>query len=196
MPRELLAPRHTPAPCSRTPAGALRCLSVDPEPGEEVFFHGHPSWRSLALFYVKGLLASLLIGIAAGLASAIADRTVQAGWVVAVVLVVFVILFLVGQIRRLQTTYTITNQRLTIETGLLTRELHETRLERVQNVNSHQTLAQRVLSVGAVDFDTAAGAEYNFSFRGVSHPRQIVRTVDRALRELRATHKPDADAGV
>jgi len=128
---------------------------VDPEPGEEVFFHGHPSWRSLALFYAKGLLASLVIGIVAGIASAIADGTVQAGWVIAVVLVVFVILIFAGQIKRVQTTYSITNQRLTIETGLLTRELHETRLERVQNVNSHQTLSQRMLRVGSVDFDTA-----------------------------------------
>jgi len=169
---------------------------VDPEPGEEVFFHGHPSWRSLALFYAKGLVASLLIGIVAGTASAIADRTVQTGWVIAVVLVVFVVLILAGQIRRVQTTYTITNQRLTIETGLLTRELHETRLERVQNVNSHQTLSQRMLRVGSVDFDTAAGAEYNFSFGGVSHPRQIVRTVDRALRALRADQNPQTDASV
>jgi uncharacterized membrane protein YdbT with pleckstrin-like domain len=169
---------------------------VDPEPGEVVFFHGHPSWRSLALFYVKGLLITLVLGIVAGIASAAADRTVQVDWVIPAVLAVFVIVILAGHVRRLQTTYTITNQRLTIETGLLTRELHETRLERVQNVNSHQTLAQRLISVGAVDFDTAAGAEYNFAFRGVSQPRQIVRTVDRALRELRGAHRPDRDAGV
>jgi uncharacterized membrane protein YdbT with pleckstrin-like domain len=159
---------------------------VDPEPGEEVFFHGHPSWRSLALFYLKGVLIALTVGIVAGVASAAADHTVQVGWVIPVVLVAFVILLLAGHVRRLQTTYTITNQRLTIETGLLTRELHETRLERVQNVNSHQSLPQRMLHVGSVDFDTAAGAQYNFSFRGVSHPRQIVRTVDRALHGLRA----------
>jgi uncharacterized membrane protein YdbT with pleckstrin-like domain len=167
---------------------------VDPEPGEEIFFHGHPSWRSLALFYAKGLLASLVIGIVAGIASAIADGAVQAGWIIAVVLVVFVVLIVAGQIKRVQTTYSITNQRLTIETGLLTRELHETRLERVQNVNSHQTLSQRVLRVGSVD--TAGSAEFNFSFRGVSHPRQIVRTVDRALRALRADQNPQTDASV
>ena len=127
-----------------------------------VFFHGHPSWRSLALFYLKGLMITLLVGIVAGIASAVADRTVQLGWVIPVVLVVFVVLILAAQLRRLQTTYTITNQRLTIETGLLTRELHETRLERVQNVNSHQTLPQRLLRIGAVDFDTAASAAYDF----------------------------------
>jgi uncharacterized membrane protein YdbT with pleckstrin-like domain len=160
---------------------------VDPEPGEEIFFHGHPSWRSLAVFYAKGLLVSLLAGVIAGVASRIADRHVEAGWVIAAVVVVFLVLFAVGQIRRLQTTYSITNQRLTIETGLLSRDVHQTRLERIQNVNSTQSLFTRLLRIGTVDFDTAGESQFDFSFRGVSDPRGIVRTVDRALHELRGS---------
>jgi uncharacterized membrane protein YdbT with pleckstrin-like domain len=90
----------------------------------------------------------------------------------------------VGTLRRIQTTYTITNRRLTIHTGLLSREMHETRLERVQNVNSRQSLFQRILGVGSVDFDTAGSAEFDFTFRGVADPHAIVRTVDRALHEF------------
>ena len=58
------------------------------------------------------------------------------------------------------------------------------------------SVSQRMLRVGSVDFDTAGSAEFNFSFRGVSHPRQIVRTVDRALRALRSDQDPQADASV
>jgi uncharacterized membrane protein YdbT with pleckstrin-like domain len=168
---------------------------VDPEPGEQVFFHGHPSWRAMASLYAKGILVSLLTGAIAGVITRIASGHVQVGWVIAAVLIVFVIGLSIAQIRRWQTTYTITNQRLTIETGLLSRELHETRLERVQNVNLRQTMAQRALFIGNVDFDTAAGAEYDFTFRGVGEPRRIVRTVDRALRELRGDD-PQTIAGV
>jgi uncharacterized membrane protein YdbT with pleckstrin-like domain len=169
---------------------------VDPEPGEEIFFDGHPSWRSMTSFYFKGLLASLVAGALAGVASAIADGHVQVGWVIAVVLVVYLALIAVGQIRRLQTTYAITNRRLTIETGLLSRELHQTRLERVQNVNTSQSLFERMLFVGTVDFDTAAEADFEFSFRGVSDPRRIVKTVDRALHELRGGEAADPSLGV
>ena len=146
-------------------------------------------------FYGKGILVSLLVGALAGVVTRIASGHVQVGWVIAAVLIVFVIGLSIAQITRLQTTYTITNQRLTIETGLLSREMHETRLERVQNVNVRQTMAQRMLFVGNVDFDTAAGAEYDFIFRGVGEPRRIVRTVDRALRELRGDN-PQAISGV
>lgn len=136
-------------------------------------------------FYFKGLLASVVAGSITGILTAIVDGHVEAGWIVMVVLVVFVALIAVGQLRRIQTTYSITDQRLTIETGLLSRDMHQTRLERVQNVNVSQSLFERFLRVGTVDFDTAAEADFAFSFRGVGAPRTIVRTVDRALHELR-----------
>ena len=157
---------------------------MDPEPGEEIFFHGHPSWRSILGFYAKGLVGAVLAGAVAGLITAIASNKVQVGWIVAVVLAGFVAVIIAGLIKRLRVTYTISNQRLTIDTGLLSRDLHQTRLERVQNVNASQTLLERFLRVGTVAFDTAAGAEYDFAFRGVAHPNEIVRTVDRALQEF------------
>jgi uncharacterized membrane protein YdbT with pleckstrin-like domain len=161
---------------------------VDPEPGEEVFFHGHPSWRSMLAFYVRGLLTAIVAGVIAGVVTRLSGGAVQAGWVGAAVLVIFLIVLLWGLIRRITTTYTITNRRLTIRSGLLSREMHETRLERVQNVNSRQRLLERLLRVGTVDFDTAGGAAYDFRFRGVDDPARIVRTVDKALHELRLTH--------
>ena len=156
---------------------------MEPEPGEEIFFHGHPSWRSILSFYIKGLALAIVAGIIAGLLTDVANGHVQAGWVAVVMVVVLAALLVVGLVKRLSTTYSITNRRLTIETGLLSRELHETRLERVQNVNARQSIVERLLRVGTVDFDTAAGGNYDFSFSGVDDPRAIVRTVDRALRE-------------
>lgn len=152
-----------------------------PEPGEQVFFHGHPSWLSMPGLYVKGLLGALAAGLIAGLASAAASGHVQSGWVIAAVLGIFALVLVTGYTRRKRTTYTITDRRLTIDTGLLSRDVHETRLERVQNVNSRQTALERLLGVGTVDFDTAARSESDFSFRGVPDPRQIARIVDQAL---------------
>ena len=158
---------------------------MDPEPGEEIFFHGHPSWRSLGLFYAKGLFWVLVAGIIAGIVTRISAHHVQAGWVSAAVVAVFLVLVIIGQIRRIGTTYSITNQRLTIQTGILSRDVHQTRLERIQNVNSSQSLFERLLRIGTVEFDTAGETQFDFAFRGVSNPSGIVRTVDRALHALR-----------
>jgi uncharacterized membrane protein YdbT with pleckstrin-like domain len=137
-------------------------------------------------FYLKGLVGAVLLGALAGVITAIVSGKVQVAWIVAVVLVVFIVTLIAGFIRRVQTTYTITNQRLTIHTGILSKELHETRLERVQNVNSNQSLIQRILQIGTVTFDTAGEAGFNFKFQGVSGPNDIVRTVDHAIREFQA----------
>jgi uncharacterized membrane protein YdbT with pleckstrin-like domain len=149
---------------------------------ERVIFHGHPSWRSMLSFHVKGFLLAVAAGVLAGVLSVLLGGRVGAGWVTLAVLAVFVVVIGGGALRRRRTTYTITSERLTIEVGLLGREVHETRLERVQNVNASQTLIERALRVGSVSFDTAGGAGFDFSFRGVADPRQIVGTITDTLR--------------
>lgn len=153
---------------------------------EEVFYDGHPSWRSILGFYFKGLLLAVLVGAIVGVVTRITDHRVRVVWIVVAILVVFVIVPIVGLLKRIATTYTISNQRLTIKTGILSRELHEARLERVQNVNYSQSLLERILHIGTVTFDTAGEAGYNFSFAGVSGPHDIVQTVDQAIREFQA----------
>lgn len=157
--------------------------AMDVEPGETILFHGHPSWLSLLGFHLRGLILALAAGVAAGLATRIAAGHVEIGWVVLAVLVVFAVLAAIGQLRRMQTTYAITSRRLIIERGLLSRELHQTRLERIQNVGAHQSLGERTLGIGTVEFDTAADAGYDFAFAAVADPRGIVQIVDRALHE-------------
>lgn len=182
---------------SQVDADLFTLPGVDTEPGEIVFYDGHPSWLSSAGLYGRGLLGAVAAGVLAGIVTVISAGHVQDGWVALAVLAVFLILFAIGQVRRIQTTYAISNQRLTIETGIFSRQLHQTRLERVQNVNASQSLPERMLRIGTVDFDTAAEAQFDFSFRGVSNPRGIVRTVDRALHELRTGSDPPLpDAGL
>jgi uncharacterized membrane protein YdbT with pleckstrin-like domain len=53
----------------------------------------------------------------------------------------------------------------------------------VQNVNTNQSLRERVLRVGTVDFDTAGTDDSEFRFVGISEPAHVVAAVDRAQRE-------------
>jgi uncharacterized membrane protein YdbT with pleckstrin-like domain len=157
---------------------------VDSESGDEViFFRGHPSWLSMPAFLVRWLLASLVLGVAAGIASTIADGRAQTGWVILAVVAVFLVTFCRVQLRRMRVTYRITSRRLTIETGLFSRDRRQARLEHIQNVTCRQSLVQRALGVGTVHFDTAGELGYDLSFRGVDDPRHIIRTVDQVIRD-------------
>jgi uncharacterized membrane protein YdbT with pleckstrin-like domain len=163
----------------------LRDVAPKLAPGEQVMFQGHPSWRSIIAFYIKGLFLVLIAAFAVAIATGIAGDEADAGLVTLVALVGVAIIVLAGFIKRITVDYTITTRRLHIKRGIISREIQETRLERVQNVNYNQSLVQRMLQVGDVDFDTAAGDDYNFIFAGVANPDEVVERVDRATH---ATH--------
>lgn len=149
-------------------------MALNLSPGERVIFQGHPSWRAILGFYLKGILIAALVGVVFKLFGA------GAGTVFLVVLAIVAVTVLVGFLKRVSTTYTITDRRLNIRRGIVSREVQETRLERVQNVNYQQSIYQRLMQIGDVDFDTAAGDDYNFIFAGVADPGDVVHRVDQA----------------
>jgi uncharacterized membrane protein YdbT with pleckstrin-like domain len=147
---------------------------------ENELYAGRPSWRALMSFYAGGIglavVVLLILGLAAG------EWTLAA--VIAALLVALTLV--VGYLRRVSTKYLITNQRLRISRGVVRRHVQETRLERVQNVNYQQSVLDRVLGVGTVDFDTAGTDDSEFRFDWVDGPEEVVRAVDRAVEEARA----------
>jgi uncharacterized membrane protein YdbT with pleckstrin-like domain len=149
-------------------------MALNLSPGERVIFQGHPSWRAILGFYLKGILVAAIAGVLVKLFGA------DSGTVFLVVLVIVGLTVLVGFVKRVATTYTITDRRLNIKRGIVSREVQETRLERVQNVNYRQSVYQRVMQIGDVDFDTAATDDYNFVFAGVAEPAEVVHAVDQA----------------
>src|SRR5919201_1866 len=132
---------------------------MDLHPGEQIVFQGRPIWRSILSFYITGFIGSVVIGVIVALIASTALGVI-------VFVVLFAIDVLVGFLRRVSTRYTITTQRLRIERGLLSKHVQQTRIERVQNVNTNQTFVSRILRVGTVDFDTAGTDDSDFTFTG------------------------------
>ena len=155
---------------------------MDLRSGEQVIFQGHPSWRAILGFYFQWLLAAV---VAAGIAALVTliDDEVKWGVVILVFAVVVGLAIVVGLIKRIATTYTITNQRLHIKRGIVARKIQQTRIERVQNVNVNQSVLQRILRVGKVDFDTAGTDDSDFSFDGVAQPEKVMQAVEQAQHE-------------
>jgi uncharacterized membrane protein YdbT with pleckstrin-like domain len=146
---------------------------VDLQQGENVIYQGHPSWRAILGFYLGGFA----LGAGLGLIAKIVEDT---GAGILVFAVVAGLTVLAGLIKRVATTYTITDRRLNVKRGIIARKVQETRLQRVQNVNFQQGVYQRVMQIGNVEFDTAGTEESNFVFAGVAQPEKVVEQVDRA----------------
>jgi uncharacterized membrane protein YdbT with pleckstrin-like domain len=160
---------------------------VDLHPGEQMVFEGHPSWRAVLTFYVSGIA---IVAVAAAIGALVSG----AGLAILLGAVVLAIVILVGLIKRQATRYVITSERLHIRHGILAKRTQETRVQRVQNVNTEQSFFQRIMQVGTVDFDTAGTDDSEFRFVGVANPEEVVRAVDRAQRAAAAEQRTAPDA--
>ena len=158
----------------------LPAVSVRLGPGESVIFEGHPSWRSILDFYFKGAVVLVIIAALVAVLTRVLGDEVDKTLVVIVLIVGAAIGVLAGFIKRVATRYTITNKRLNVKHGIISRDVQETRLERVQDVRYSQSVVQRLLQIGDVDFDTAADDPTSFVFAGVAEPREIVELVNTA----------------
>lgn len=149
---------------------------MDLHAGEQIVFEGHPSWRGVLSFYVKNVVVDLIIAVILWFA-----------WSQSGAVLVFVVLVAgtigVGLLLRMATVYTITNERLRIRRGILSKNVQQTDINRVQNVNTSQSPLERLLQVGRVDFDTAGTDDASFTFEGIANPEGIVAAVDEAKRE-------------
>jgi uncharacterized membrane protein YdbT with pleckstrin-like domain len=150
---------------------------VDLQSGERVIYQGHPSWRAILGFYLKGVAIALAIAVIVKLA----DST---GLAIIVFAALVGVTILAGFIKRVATVYTITDLRLNIKRGIIARKVQETRLQRVQNVNYDQGVYERIMQIGDVEFTTAGTEESNFVFAGVSQPEHVVEQVDRSTHRV------------
>ncbi|HTI35124.1 MAG TPA: PH domain-containing protein [Miltoncostaea sp.] len=148
--------------------------------GERILWQGRPSWRAHMSFYVVWIPLALVPVIIAGLLKANDQGTGFPYWqwiLISLVLVVLVLAY--DGIQRYSTFYVVTDQRLRVRRGVLSRHEHTARFERVQNVEVSQSLLDRLFGVGAVEFDTAGTdqRDADFRFAGIADPQRLVRIV-------------------
>src|SRR4051794_4068617 len=143
---------------------------MDLRADERTLYEGRPSWRALMTFYLGG------IGLAAAVVVVLGILADNMGTAIAIAVVIVALTLVIGFLRRVGTKYLLTNQRLRISRGIIRKNVQETRLDRVQNVNYNQGVLDRILGVGTVDFDTAGTGtdDADFRFEWINDPEAVV----------------------
>lgn len=151
---------------------------MDLHPDEKILYSETPSWRSQFGSHALVLVGAILVG-------AVVLLVVDPDWIG---IVAGIVIALIGTaylwIERSRTKYIITTHRLHVREGFLAKHVQETRLRRIQNVSVSQTVPQRLLRVGTVDYDTAGDDGGNFRMVGVERPDALIRLVDTAQRNV------------
>ena len=126
-------------------------------PGENLILKDHPHW----IVVVKSLAAPIVLLIVAVVVDFTATNTGIENLRLIVTLgaiAIAVLWLIVVWIRWQSTSYTLTDQRIKIETGVFGRQSKMIPIDRVQDCTTKQSLIGRMLGYGRVEVD-AAGAQ-------------------------------------
>jgi uncharacterized membrane protein YdbT with pleckstrin-like domain len=96
-----------------------------------------------------------------------------------VIVAVFVYLSAVVIYRRYSWAYTIDGETIESREGLIARKVKSIRIQDLRNINVNQSLWQRIMGVGDVEFSSAGGSGIEVVFCGVDKPLQVKQLVQR-----------------
>ena len=77
-----------------------------------------------------------------------------------------------------RTSYTITNRRIIITSGWLSKEQHEIWIKDMRGANLSQSIWQRILGTGNISIGTAATAGAEICMNGIANPQEVVDTIN------------------
>lgn len=146
-------------------------ISKTLEQGETVIFQGRLHWT----YNWKLLLCGCAL-IAASIAGAILLRSkLSDGLAVVIFLIVLAVtgLGMLGWSRfiRTKTEFAITNSRFIQKDGIFNIKITEIPLFKVETVNFHQNIGQRILGTGDIELVGSGGTSHRLNF--VQHPHKV-----------------------
>ncbi|HEY5423954.1 MAG TPA: PH domain-containing protein [Ilumatobacteraceae bacterium] len=137
---------------------------------ETIALDMHPHWWYFAEPALTLLGAIILAGLVLGETDG--DTQKSLGWVMLIILVGTAIWLVVRYLKWLTTNFVITSNRLIFRQGLIAKSGIEIPLERVNNVNFHQSVFERILGAGDLLIESG-GEDGQQRFTDIRHPAQV-----------------------
>lgn len=143
------------------------------EEGEKIVFSGRLHWTAIAGYLVSTWLLAIA-AIAVMVWTWLADRT-DLLWLGGVMLLVAFGIYVVGCIVRTRSEFAVTTSRFIQKDGILNISMTEIPLFKVETVNFHQTLFQRMLGTGCIELVGSGGTSHRV--HAVEHPMEVRKTI-------------------
>jgi uncharacterized membrane protein YdbT with pleckstrin-like domain len=131
-------------------------------PGEQIITHRHPHWKMMV---VPVLVLLVVVGLGSYLAALIGAQSwgLWARIAVLVVALALVVRFTLAPLIRWRTThFVITNRRVLVREGLITRRGMDIPMRRITGVQFRQSLFERLFGVGTLVMESAGDEPLEF----------------------------------
>lgn len=147
---------------------------------EETLWRGNPSAKILLGQLLAIVVVLIAVPLAAhSIAANITDfeasaRAARIGWWLTAIIILLQLVWLFISLARLRSTmYTVTNQRVMIEKGILSKSVGEIDLRYIDDTQFFQNLGARLLGIGNVTVVSSDKTTPVFVLQGVSDPRSV-----------------------
>ena len=109
------------------------------------------------------------------------------GFIISVILILAyglgLIILLVWWLRVLGTTLTVTNERITLRKGILSKHTSEVYHTDVRNVQVSQGIFQRIFNVGLIGISSAGQSGVEIGVAGIPDPQKVKTLIDQYRRQ-------------
>ena len=156
--------------------------------GEDLILDLEPHWSTLAK-----PVAVLVVVLAVAIATFVVFNNDVASLIAGVVLLVTIGWVALRVIRRRNTIFVLTTDRLLYRSGIISKHGKEIPLERVNDIAFHQSVFERLIGTGDLSIESA-GAQSRETFGDIPKPSSVQNEIYRQM-EARANRQADRVAG-
>ncbi len=160
--------------------------------GETVALDLHPHWWYFSKHILTGIpLFVALLGVIALQGNSSNTLKAVVGWGWAILALLWVAWLAIKYVQWQYTHFVVTDDRVIFRTGMLSKHGVEIPLERINNINFHQGIWERIIGAGTLDVQSA-GEEGTSQFTDVRHPDGVQQEI---YRQMETSGTADAGAG-
>jgi membrane protein YdbS with pleckstrin-like domain len=171
------------------PGSAAMAVPAAVPMAEETLWKGSPSWRVLigkvVVIFAVIVISTIVIFASHTVDPEMSDNIKTIGWLLAGAIVLWqLIAFLIAMLRLQSTHYTVTNQRILIEQGMLSKSVNEIDLRSLDDTQFFQPFTERLLGIGNVTLVSSDKTLPVTVLRGIHNPRNVRETIRAAAYQV------------
>jgi len=138
-------------------------------------YQGRPAWRH-QWFALCVVLVLLLVAVIVPLFIATFEGSIGSaiGYLFPLISLILVLVILY---RRYSWKYSVTPETIESRHGIIARNISSIRVKDLRNVNLKQSLFQRILRIGDLEFSSAGGSGIEVTFFGIPDPMEVKKQV-------------------
>jgi uncharacterized membrane protein YdbT with pleckstrin-like domain len=144
--------------------------------GETVVLDLKPHWW----FFWKHIVAGFAILVVVGLKVGFLSDEDWLNWPLVIAILVFIGFVVVKYLTWTYTHFVLTDRRVISRSGIVSKRGTEIPLERINNIDFHQRIWERVIGAGDLDIESA-GKDGQSHFENVRHPDMVQQEIYRQM---------------